>query len=226
MSKSGWYVEIKFKITLHNKDIGLLKLIQSYFGGVGNIKKDRTNYSVYSVNSLDHLLTEIIPHFDKYPLITQKLADYLLFKEVVMAVNRKEHLTAEGIQKIMNIRATLNHGLSPTLQEAFPNTIQVPRPICDNPIIPDPEWMAGFTSGEGCFIVNIRKSQRTKQGSQIALTFSISQHSRDEKLMRSLVDYLGCGRYYPHSSRDMGELMCKTFQDNYEKIIPFLNTLY
>jgi|SRR5690554_1944289 len=134
----------------------------------------------------------------------------------------------------MNLRATLNHGLSPTLQEAFPNTIQGSRPIIDNPIIPDPEWMAGFTSGEGCFIVNIRKSQRTEQGSQISLTFSISQHSRDEKLIRSLVDYLvprfpfggkpkvrGRGRYYPHSSRDMGEFMCQTFQDNYEKIIPF-----
>jgi len=109
MSKSGRYVEISTpfslwwktkgpgsKISLHNKDIGLLKLIQSYFGGVGNIKKDRTDYSVYSVNSLDHLLTEIIPHFDKYPLITQKRADYLLFKEIVMIVKRKEHLTAEG----------------------------------------------------------------------------------------------------------------------------------
>jgi hypothetical protein len=58
--------------------------------------------------------------FDKYPLKTQKHADYrglrpsrgspqgrgprLLFKEVVMMMKRKEHLTAEGLHKIINIR--------------------------------------------------------------------------------------------------------------------------
>lgn len=40
----------------------------------------------------------------------------------------KEHLTLEGLQKIVNIRATLNYGLSKELQFMFPETIQLPPP--------------------------------------------------------------------------------------------------
>jgi hypothetical protein len=65
-------------------------------------------------------LAKIVPHFGKYPLKTQKLADYLLFREVVMMMKRGEHLTVEGLQKIINIRATTNRGLTPALKEAFP----------------------------------------------------------------------------------------------------------
>jgi hypothetical protein len=78
------------------------------------------------------LLTQVIPHFDKYPLITQKNADYLLFKEVVMIMKQGEHLTVSGIQAIINIRATLNKGLTPLLMEAFPSTVAVPRPQVNN----------------------------------------------------------------------------------------------
>lgn len=37
----------------------------------------------------------------------------------------KEHNILEGIQKIVNIRASLNRGLSKDLKEAFPLTITV-----------------------------------------------------------------------------------------------------
>ena len=40
----------------------------------------------------------IIDHFDKYPLITQKRADFILFKSIVEMLNRKEHLTEEGLR--------------------------------------------------------------------------------------------------------------------------------
>jgi hypothetical protein len=43
-------------------------------------------------------------------------------------MKRKEHLTAEGLQKIINIRASINRGLSPLLKEAFSNSVAVPRP--------------------------------------------------------------------------------------------------
>ena len=61
-------------------------------------------------------MTKILPPFDKYPLKTYKLADYLLYREVVMMMKQGEHLTAEGLQTIINIRATLNKGLTPVLK--------------------------------------------------------------------------------------------------------------
>jgi len=81
----------------------------------------------------------IIPHFDKYPLITKKQADYLLFREVVMMMSRKEHLTNIGIQTIINIRATINRGLSVALTEAFPETVAVKRPLIPNSAISHPQ---------------------------------------------------------------------------------------
>jgi hypothetical protein len=49
--------------------------------------------------------------------------------------------------------------------------------------------------------------------------FVLTQHSRDEHLMRSLVKYFGCGQSY--SYKDYAEFKCQTFLGNYEKILPF-----
>jgi hypothetical protein len=42
----------------------------------------------------------------------------------------------EGLQKIVNIRATLNYGLSKELQFMFPETIQVSCPLRETCVIP------------------------------------------------------------------------------------------
>lgn len=60
--------------------------------------------------------------------------------------------------------------------------------------------MAGFVSGEGCFYVGIKKSSTYKVGFQVMLEFSISQHSRDELLLKSFEDYFGCGKLYVSTS--------------------------
>lgn len=66
--------------------------------------------------------------------------------------------------------------------------------MVENKVIPDPYWIAGFTS-EGCFFVDVNKSQRYKAGGQVLLRFYLTQHSRDEYLMRNLLNYLGVGKY-------------------------------
>ena len=42
-------------------------------------------------------------------------------------MQQKEHLTIEGIENIINIRATMNLGLTPTLKKAFPFCVPVER---------------------------------------------------------------------------------------------------
>jgi len=44
-------------------------------------------------------------------------------------MNKKEHLTEEGLCKIVSIRAALNRGLSEELKIAFPGIIPVERPV-------------------------------------------------------------------------------------------------
>lgn len=48
---------------------------------------------------------KIIIHFEEYLLLTQKRADYDLFKKVVFMLDNKEHLTQKGLREIVMIRA-------------------------------------------------------------------------------------------------------------------------
>jgi hypothetical protein len=114
----------------------LLQEIQFFFGGVGKIYTQGSMLH-YSVSSLKDI-SVIIAHFDKYPLLTQKRADFLLFKLILEMINRGEHLTSEGLRKIVAIRASINNGLSDTLKSAFPDIIPFPRPIVSLMPILDP----------------------------------------------------------------------------------------
>jgi hypothetical protein len=42
-------------------------------------------------------------------------------------MNRKEHLTLNGLKKIVRIRASMNRGLTAELIAAFPNLLPAPR---------------------------------------------------------------------------------------------------
>jgi hypothetical protein len=117
-------------ICLHSRDLSLLLQVQKYFGGIGSISKNKNREEVnYSVNSLKELTTVIIPHFLKYGLLTQKAADFFLFSRVVELKNTKEHLTLEGLLKIINIKASINLGISETLKSHFKNIFPIDRPI-------------------------------------------------------------------------------------------------
>ena len=169
-------------------------------------------------------LSAVINHFDKYPLITQKLADYELFKQAIQLIQQKEHLTIEGIHKLIAIKASMNLGLSKELKAAFPDTIPVLRPLVENQSILDPQWIAGFTSGDGCFYVKILNSSNNKI-SQVRLVFQITQHNRDQDLMNSLVSYLNCGYINKSQFTWLNFLVTKFSCASYidEKIIPFFS---
>ena len=218
---TGWRVEPRFSIGLHKKDQALLEFIRASLG-VGKITKQSQDSIQYRVGSVKDLIV-IIDHFDKYPLITQKQADYLLFKSIVELCNQKEHLTPEGLQKIINFKASINTGLSDELKASFPNVIPAQRSIIVDQEIKDPHWLAGFVSGEASFFIDIANSSSCKIGVRVQLRFSVSQHSRDAQLMRNLIDYLGCGKYYPDSKREIGNTVVSGLSDNINFIIPFFN---
>ena len=219
-NRTGWRVEARFKITLHKKDLAVLEKLQAYFNGAGKIVKSGKNTLSYEIRSLEEINYVVLPHFETYCLITQKKADFELFKQVVEKMKRGEHLTDLGIQEIVNIKASLNKGLSDELLEVFPNTVNFPRFHVVDSKIPNPHWLAGFTSGEGSFGIVINKSSTHKVG-YVLLSFSLSQHIRDKQLMESLVSYLKCGRYVARNNKDLGEYICTKFSDIDEKIIPF-----
>ena len=81
----------------------------------------------------------------------------------------------------------------------FPDVIPVKRPIVLDKIVPDTNWLAGFISAEGCLFINITNSVTYSIGFQVQLLFQITQHSRDELLMKILIVYFDCGNIYKRS---------------------------
>ena len=195
--KIGWTVQLTFQIGLHYKDKALLEEIKNFFG-VGNITKQGPESFQYRVSSIKDLVV-IINHFKNYPLITQKCADFEVWKKAFYLVQNREHLTEEGLTEIVEIKSSLNLGLSPQLKEYFSEIVlaQRPRPPLDsNQKILDPFWLAGFTSAEGCFFINLHKVTDRKLNERVKLGFKLTQHSRDEQLMNNLIEFLGCGNLF------------------------------
>nr|AVD96796.1 double-motif LAGLIDADG homing endonuclease [Ophiostoma novo-ulmi subsp. novo-ulmi] len=220
--KLGWRVQLKFQLGLHVKDYNLLCLLKQYLSNIGSIHlaKNR-NIANYSIDSIEDL-NKLIVHFNNYPLLTQKAADLILFKQAMELVNNKAHLTIEGLNKIINIKASMNLGLSDKLKLEFSNYIPVERPIIniDN-INLDPNWISGFISAEGNFDVRIPITN-TNLGHRVQLRFRVTQHSRDIKLMNKIVEYFKVGKVYNYNGKSAVNITIVDFTSITEIIIPFL----
>lgn len=128
-------MQLEFLIHLHEKDLALLENIQRFFGGVGAIHMGQKNSCTYYVSARKDLLVILAQTSlfgekrgsDKYPLITEKLRDYLLFRRA-FSITSQGPLDSYNLQQIVNIRSVLNKGLTPVLKEAFPLTIPVDKP--------------------------------------------------------------------------------------------------
>lgn len=103
----GYKVKATFSIGLHERDLPLFpprptdagsqseELIKNYFG-VGGISKQGKNSVQYRVSNIKELEL-ICSHFDKYPLLTKKYSDFLLFKQAIYLIKQGEHLNMEGL---------------------------------------------------------------------------------------------------------------------------------
>lgn len=162
---------------------------------MGNIftnTREGTNIRIQSPKGL----AKIVDHLDSYPLITKKLYAYVLFKEALNLISNKQHLTLAGLHEIVSIKAGMKLGLSESLKTAFQNIeprllFSTNTPAAD--FMLKPEWVAGFAAAEGCFFVNIFKSPTHKLKQGVQLEFNITQHNRDEVLMKSFIEFFGCG---------------------------------
>ena len=201
--KTGWQIKLRFSIGLHKKDQAILEYIQIYLG-VGHIYKQGLNSVRFVIQSIEDL-TKITEHLDLFPLFTEKRRDYELFKIALSIMQKNEHLTVDGLKKIVALKLSINWGkISPHLEDAFPNITPINKPSPSLKALPDvknqqilnPFWLAGFTSAEGCFMVKIEKSRTYSTGFKVRLVFQITQHMRDEQLIKSFIEFFDCGAVY------------------------------
>ena len=60
--KTGWNVQARVQLKMHEKDRDLLLSIQNFFGGIGNISKPNSASTVeFLINILKELVNVILP---------------------------------------------------------------------------------------------------------------------------------------------------------------------
>ncbi len=218
--KLGYIITVFLEIGLNIKEKMLLECVQATLG-VGNIyykSSDRTYR--WKVSNINQLYSVIIPHLTIYPLLTQKRAYFQLFTKIIEIIKRKDHLFHNGLQEIVNLKASLNLGITDNLKAFFPNTTAAVRPKVRFEVIPNSNWLSGFAEGEACFFVSIYKSVKSKQGLAVQLVFKITQHSRDIELLNGIADFFGCGRVEKRST-EACDFTVNSLKSIYAKIIPF-----
>lgn len=104
-------VEVRalFEIELRADDVKILKDIQEMLN-CGNIYI--LNYSrygwrphvKYKVSNIKDLSDKIIPFFDRYPLKAKKRNIYKIFRQIVLMMKDKKHLTDTGFRKILSLK--------------------------------------------------------------------------------------------------------------------------
>ena len=90
-------VRPSFSLSLHRRDLQLLKLIRGYFrcGGIRYVRSDGT-YK-FEVRSLKDIVKKVIPHFEKYPLIGTKSKDFEIFREICLKMQANLHRNKEHL---------------------------------------------------------------------------------------------------------------------------------
>ncbi len=107
--KVGYQVLPEFAVVQHERDAQLLYALKRFFG-CGVVRKNHGDKMAYRVRSVDHLMERIIPFFEKHPLKTKKRLDFLKFRKILMMMQKNEHLTLDGIEKIRQIASEMNRG--------------------------------------------------------------------------------------------------------------------
>ena len=94
-------------VGLNHRESPLIQKILEFFGGIGRINYSSDQKVVY-FTVIKSLIGMILPHFDTYKLIGNKYYNYLIWREILIKVNSKAHLTSEGSNQIKELRLKLN----------------------------------------------------------------------------------------------------------------------
>ena len=105
---TGWEVKPSFSVSQNEERAQVLKLMQEYFS-CGSIRRDYGDKTLkFETRNLQNLITKIIPHFQKFPLLSDKQKDFELFSKVCDLVTQKEHLSSSGLTKIVDLAFQMN----------------------------------------------------------------------------------------------------------------------
>lgn len=105
--KLGVQILPEFTVVQHEVDEQVLYALKDYFQ-CGVVRKNHGSRLSYRVRGQKNLYTRIIPFFEKHKLKTRKRVDFEKFRKVILLMEKGEHLQAEGLEKIRQIKTSMN----------------------------------------------------------------------------------------------------------------------
>ena len=105
----GWVIDPMFQVYQHKDNAFVLYIFKKVFRcGYVSEKGGNPSCYVYCVDNLKQLQQYVLPFFERYPLVGEKYKNFLLFKEVVIRLIRKEHYTKVGFTEIVKLCFQMN----------------------------------------------------------------------------------------------------------------------
>ena len=103
----------EFVITQGAKSLAALEMMKKYFGCgsiIVNKRYDNHNENLYRycVRSIGDLQNKIVPFFRMFPLKTYKANDFRIFQKIIALMERKQHLTEKGWEKVLVLASQMN----------------------------------------------------------------------------------------------------------------------
>jgi hypothetical protein len=109
----GWQVQPRFVVVQGAKSQRALELLAIVLG-CGRIYRNRRHDNhkedllSYQVFRTDDLRQRIVPFFEANPLVTAKWEDFLKFREILNMMERRLHLSIDGLRRIALVQQTMN----------------------------------------------------------------------------------------------------------------------
>lgn len=136
-------------------------------------------------------------------------------------MDKKEHLTKQGLDIIIKIKSLINNGLNNKVKDL--STILEDKVSLDKfdlafkiTYIPSPYWIVGFVAGEGSFSAS-PYNQKLKA---YRARFYITQGERDLALLELIKIYLGTGKIYKNGDSAYNYEV-SSYKINNDIILPF-----
>jgi hypothetical protein len=103
-----WKISLSFNVS--QKDRVILALFKRHLG-CGTLRGRSDGVWYYETTNLTALTENVIPFFERFPFLSaKKKRDFGKFKQIVALVKEGEHLRADGIRRILEIREGMNDG--------------------------------------------------------------------------------------------------------------------
>lgn len=104
----GWDIRPSFSVSQNTDRAEVLEIFKRTFG-CGSIRPDRSDRTLkYEVRSIHELMSQVLPHFEQFPLLSSKQKDFDRFAAIVQIMHRGEHLSSVGFSRIVKLAEELN----------------------------------------------------------------------------------------------------------------------